>query len=309
MGSTRILTDINGGVQNAYGYEAFGELDYQLSTIENNYLFTGEQFDNNVGFYYLRARYYNPNNGRFTQMDTYPGMQFEPLTLHKYLYTVNNPVNFIDPSGHSFIRGLATATRVLGTLAAYGYAAYNIIARVENGIAIYQGVGGLYAAWNKIQSAGLSFNIPGDDEFNEAMQNWDNAIYALTKNMGKIFFEMAGHKSKRDEVQQFVRHPKALMLIYGPTPDKESDWFDLDNRVKIGRLTIGKKKKNIFLELGRKKKSGGRMVGMGHSFTSARNGENTQWWRMDYHSDHGAGTYDWIDEGYHFHTLTASKNN
>ncbi|MBL4660384.1 MAG: RHS repeat protein, partial [Alcanivoracaceae bacterium] len=309
LGSTRILTDTNGTVQNSYGYQAFGEQDYQFGSIENSYLFTGEQYDNNIGFYYLRARYYNPDNGRFTQRDAFPGMEFEPATLHKYLYTANNPVNFIDPSGNTFLGGLATAGRVLGVLTAYGIAAYNVIERVESGIAIYQGVAGLYAAWNKMQAAGLSFNIEGDREFNEAMQNWDTALYVLSKNMGKIFHDMAGNKKKRDEVQQFVKKPNTLMLIYGPTPSANTPtWLPLNTRVKIGRLSIGKKKKKIMLELGRKGGSGGRMIGMGHAFKSARNGENTQWWRMDYHSDHGAGSFDWKDGDYHFHTLKASNN-
>ncbi len=116
LGSTRILTDTAGTVQNAYGYQAFGELDYQLGTVENKYLFTGEQYDNNVGFYYLRARFYNPSNGRFTQMDTFAGMGFEPKTLHKYLYANVNPVSFVDPSGKfsvgAFMVGLALGATI-----------------------------------------------------------------------------------------------------------------------------------------------------------------------------------------------------
>ncbi|MBN1187957.1 MAG: hypothetical protein JXB49_37125, partial [Bacteroidales bacterium] len=65
----------------------------------NNYMYTGEQYDPNVGFYYLRFRYYNPTNGRFLTMDTWPGMQFEPMSLHKYLYCESGPVGRWDPSG------------------------------------------------------------------------------------------------------------------------------------------------------------------------------------------------------------------
>ncbi len=59
----------------------------------------GEQYDSNLGNYYLRARYYNSETGRFTRKDTYEGRIGEPLTLHKYIYTHNNPVNGIDPTG------------------------------------------------------------------------------------------------------------------------------------------------------------------------------------------------------------------
>ncbi|MBQ2744476.1 MAG: RHS repeat-associated core domain-containing protein, partial [Lachnospiraceae bacterium] len=48
--------------------------------------------------YYLKARYYNPVIGRFTQMDTYHG---DGLNL--YAYVGNNPVRYVDPSGHDKI--------------------------------------------------------------------------------------------------------------------------------------------------------------------------------------------------------------
>ena len=52
-----------------------------------------------MGIYGLRARYLNPNTGRFWTMDSYEGSQSDPLSLHKYLYCHANPVNRLDPSG------------------------------------------------------------------------------------------------------------------------------------------------------------------------------------------------------------------
>jgi RHS repeat-associated protein len=63
-----------------------------------SFLFAGEQLDPS-GLYYLRARYYDPHAGRFTQMDPFPGLLTLPGTLNPYLYTLNNPVNWVDPSG------------------------------------------------------------------------------------------------------------------------------------------------------------------------------------------------------------------
>jgi RHS repeat-associated protein len=127
LGSTRILTDETGSVQNYYAYEAFGELSYQIGTVENSYLFTGEQYDNNVGFYYLRARYYNPNIGRMHTMDTYAGRMHEPVTLHKYLYANGNPVMFVDPSGYVGIMRLLTATNVAANIQTYTTIGVNIL--------------------------------------------------------------------------------------------------------------------------------------------------------------------------------------
>src|SRR5208337_4021408 len=71
------------------------------------YLYCGEQFDPDLGFYYLRARYLNPNSGRFWTMDTFEGDQEDPLSLHKYLYGEDNPVDNSDPSGNDVVGDFA----------------------------------------------------------------------------------------------------------------------------------------------------------------------------------------------------------
>ena len=69
----------------------------------NPYLYSGEQFDSTLNLYYLRARYYNPAVGRFQTADPYEGRFQDPLTLHKYVYGRNNPVNAVDPTGQGAI--------------------------------------------------------------------------------------------------------------------------------------------------------------------------------------------------------------
>ena len=98
-GSVRQLTNASGTITDAYDYDAFGNLIYRSGTTPNDYLYCGEQFDANLGFYNLRARYMNPSNGRFWTMDSFMGAPNDPLTLHKYLYARSNPVSNVDPSG------------------------------------------------------------------------------------------------------------------------------------------------------------------------------------------------------------------
>lgn len=100
LGSTRLLTDEGGEVTNAYSYDAFGNLVASSGSIENEFLFAGEQYDESLERYYLRQRYYDAGIGRFTRRDTYEGRIFEPITLHKYLYGNANPVIYTDPSGY-----------------------------------------------------------------------------------------------------------------------------------------------------------------------------------------------------------------
>ena len=62
---------------------------------------SGEQYDPDLGLYYLRARYYNSLTGRFLSRDPEAGKPTDPKTLHKYLYAGGDPVNVIDPSGRA----------------------------------------------------------------------------------------------------------------------------------------------------------------------------------------------------------------
>ena len=68
--------------------------------MENRFRYSGEQQDVVTGAYYLRARYYEPQEGRFTQEDTYKGYVEDPSSLNLYTYCMNNPIIYIDPSGH-----------------------------------------------------------------------------------------------------------------------------------------------------------------------------------------------------------------
>jgi len=100
QGSTSGLTNGSGGLSDTYSYTAFGELFDQSGTTDNNYLYTGQQFDSLTGLYSLRARYYNPALGRFLSQDTHPYNFGNPVELNRYVYTGNNPINAMDPSGH-----------------------------------------------------------------------------------------------------------------------------------------------------------------------------------------------------------------
>jgi RHS repeat-associated protein len=50
-------------------------------TTPNNYLYRGEQYDSDLGLYYLRARYYNPLTGRFFSRGPEDGLSTDPKTF------------------------------------------------------------------------------------------------------------------------------------------------------------------------------------------------------------------------------------
>lgn len=84
----------------SYTYDAFGNLTSQVGESDNPFLYGSEYFDSETQTYYLRARYYNPANGRFTQQDAWVFMDTsDPLSLNLYTYCFNNPIMYVDPSG------------------------------------------------------------------------------------------------------------------------------------------------------------------------------------------------------------------
>ncbi|MGH1540586.1 MAG: Ig-like domain-containing protein [Arenicella sp.] len=116
LGSTRALSNSAGIFTDTYDYEAFGEVLNQSGTTENKYLFAGEQFDAGQDRYYLRARYYDQNVGRFDKMDTWMGNNSDPVTLHKYLYANADPANMIDPTGNFSLASVSAVNNIRAIL-------------------------------------------------------------------------------------------------------------------------------------------------------------------------------------------------
>jgi RHS repeat-associated protein len=77
-------------------YTPFGE---QLGQKTTGFGFNGEWYDAAAGMQNLRARQYEPAMMRFTQQDVVRSNKAWPLSLNRYLYVRNDPLNMIDPSG------------------------------------------------------------------------------------------------------------------------------------------------------------------------------------------------------------------
>jgi len=102
----QLVGDTGGVVLRTYRYTAFG---VELAPVEgdtNPWRFAGEYFDRETGRYYLRARFFDPRVGRFTQADPFwnvGNMQSSAAAIiqsgNLFVFGINNPVMFIDPSG------------------------------------------------------------------------------------------------------------------------------------------------------------------------------------------------------------------
>lgn len=91
------------------------------------YCYAGEWSDGS-GLQHLRACYYSPAQGRFLTKDPFPGLLTQPASLTPYVYALNNPVLYSDPSGE-FIDTLFDAVSV-------GYDIYTIGNKLKHGCAL-----------------------------------------------------------------------------------------------------------------------------------------------------------------------------
>jgi RHS repeat-associated protein len=96
-----------------YNYDAYGKNLFDINNTATNILYSGEQFDPNLQMQYLRARYYDQNNGTFNRLDPFNGNMGDPQSLHKYAYCHGDPVNGIDPSGENGLFLLASMVIIL----------------------------------------------------------------------------------------------------------------------------------------------------------------------------------------------------
>ena len=102
-GSTSSILDDNLNGIVSYDYDDYGVTEKRGDEgFLNEICYTGGIYDDSTSLYYLNARYYDPSTGRFLSEDTYRGEPADANTWHLYVYCANNPVNYVDPSGHWF---------------------------------------------------------------------------------------------------------------------------------------------------------------------------------------------------------------
>jgi RHS repeat-associated protein len=94
QGSTRLLTDPTGAISATFTYDPYGNTLTHTGIADTALLYDGQYQDTESGFYYLRARYYEPMTTQFLTMDP-----MKPLTHSPYGYGTNEPLELSDPSG------------------------------------------------------------------------------------------------------------------------------------------------------------------------------------------------------------------
>ncbi|MDD3144704.1 MAG: RHS repeat-associated core domain-containing protein, partial [Candidatus Gracilibacteria bacterium] len=163
LNSIVAITDEFGNILEEYEYDVFGKpysidqetgkvTNLKQSSIGNTRLFTGREYERGLKLYYNRARYYNPELGRFISRD--PIDISDDVNL--YSYVGNNGVNFVDPMGMS------------------KDAIYSIFNQSREVMKSYSNLGVIdkFNKWNQLENGIYDLVYTGDKE--TALGNWIN---------------------------------------------------------------------------------------------------------------------------------------
>ena len=102
LDSVTSLSSAVGAVSQAYTFDSFGKLTASSGSVTNPFQYTARESDSETGLEYYRARYYDPNIGRFLTEDPMGFTGGENF----YKYAVNNPINLRDPQGQLPVWGM-----------------------------------------------------------------------------------------------------------------------------------------------------------------------------------------------------------
>lgn len=241
------LTDEMGNVIKKYDYDPFGSEDVnhsegydnrttqilmnEVEEFDNPFRYCGEYYDEETGNIYLRARYYDPEVGRFTQEDTYLGDGY-----NLYTYVHNNPIKYLDPSGHK---------AEVSNGSWYNPTTGNIVDVHGNTTPVETNPKGISSSSNTQKTTGNNvdddeYDDQYDDEYDRNEQNKGRGSDAKKKEKKQVDDALGKRGTKEREEKSKDLHDSKE----GDRNDNNKDWEDL----KTGNYWAQPEKSNSLLE-------------------------------------------------------------
>ena len=143
FGDVTEIYDKNGVKKAEYAYDAWGTCHLMLDTDGvgslNPFRYRGYYMVSCIGLYYLTTRFYDYTTGRFLNADV-PSVGMEsgfniPEGCNLYSYCLNNPISYVDPTGHflSLLIGLGIFVGIGAAVGGVTYAASELLSYIITG--------------------------------------------------------------------------------------------------------------------------------------------------------------------------------
>ena len=234
------LTDSTGAITKSYKYDAFGVEQNVDDADDNAFRYCGEYFDAETGTIYLRARYYDPSMGRFISRDSYAGKIKEPLSLNLYTYCENNPILYMDSSGHN------PAIPYFGYLL-LGAISISIKSNLFNSLNTIKSATQIPEMDGKTSNTKSKFSTAYDSTANPYLSKWSDSFEKAKENVKEKDITITSNKKKYDPVifpenpddfnpvgMQKYPYPTPNGMIYKWGYCKQTAIFEWDEDYKNG---------------------------------------------------------------------------
>ena len=191
------MLDISGIVVVKYTYDAWGNhkvMDANGNVITdtahignlNPFRYRGYFYDRETGLYYLKTRYYDPQTGRFINMDSVEYADPETINgLNLYAYCGNNPVMNVDPNGNAWWNPFSWDWAKIGitigvAVAAVGTIALTVVTLGAAAPVVAAGIiGGIAAFSTNIITQGISQGYNNIEWGHVAIQTVSGVTYGV----------------------------------------------------------------------------------------------------------------------------------
>ena len=101
LGTVSVVLDAAGNVVDESRHYPYGQERWpEGGTFPTDYRFTGQRLDASSGLYHMGARWYDGSLGRWLSADSIVPNPGNPQGFNRLSYAYNNPMRFVDPSGH-----------------------------------------------------------------------------------------------------------------------------------------------------------------------------------------------------------------
>lgn len=187
LGSVVAESNSYGTVTNRYYYEPFGLIKPYSSaptfTGIDQPTYTGHTLDEDTSLIYMKARFYDPEIGRFYSADPVGFRSDNPFSFNRYAYANNNPYRYIDPLGEDAVD---VNFGFVGVTIGSDPASTNFFWKVRVGLA---GIGAEYDPLATVP-VGIGHDIPGECAFcNVTSLEWTTVNVSAGLTFGPLSWE------------------------------------------------------------------------------------------------------------------------
>jgi RHS repeat-associated protein len=161
-------------------YDSFGKLTASTGSLVNPFRYTARESDTETGFYYYRARYYDPGTSRFISEDP---IGF-PAGNNFYAYVGNAPFQYVDPTGTE----QADSTEI-----------WHHYKNVGNSFDVIRAHGFASEALRAAQEWARQHNCPGGSVHNGAADAFRHCFWSctMTRYLGESVAETVGDEHEK----------------------------------------------------------------------------------------------------------------